>query len=125
MIGAYGTMYFDASAGAYQFVPDPVAMNAYGADVGDTFTFRVTDSFGASADTTFIAKMNEAPTLAADTGAVSENATLSVSAEQGVLANDTDATDADSGTLVVSAIMSGTTGSTTAIAANGLSLIHI
>jgi VCBS repeat-containing protein len=24
VIGAYGTMYFDASAGAYQFVPDPV-----------------------------------------------------------------------------------------------------
>jgi len=57
-------------------------MNAYGTGVGDTFTFRVTDSFGASADTTFIAKMNEAPTLTADTGAVSENATLSVSAEQ-------------------------------------------
>ncbi|MFA0284569.1 Ig-like domain-containing protein, partial [Vibrio sp. 10N.222.55.F12] len=63
---------------------------------------------------------NDAPQLTADVGAVNEDATLTVSAEDGVLANDS---DVDGDSLNVTGILNGTTGTATAVADSGDTVI--
>ncbi|OLO02584.1 Ig-like domain-containing protein, partial [Salinicola socius] len=76
-----------------------------------TFSYTATDNDGGvSAPKTVtitVTGTNDAPVAVADTGITGENATLNVSAAQGVLANDS---DVDGGTLSVSAV-NGVTGS--------------
>ncbi|MDV2312017.1 Ig-like domain-containing protein, partial [Vibrio cholerae] len=59
---------------------------------------------------------NDAPVLQADVGEVNEDAILTVDAANGVLANDI---DVDGDTLTVTGILSGTSGTATAVSANG------
>ncbi|WP_180807730.1 type I secretion C-terminal target domain-containing protein, partial [Aeromonas hydrophila] len=59
---------------------------------------------------------NDAPVLSPDVGAVNEDAILTVNAANGVLANDS---DVDGNALKVTGILSGTSGTATAVNASG------
>ncbi|WP_429220284.1 VCBS domain-containing protein, partial [Aeromonas veronii] len=59
---------------------------------------------------------NDAPVLTPDVGAVNEDAILTVNAANGVLANDR---DVDGNALKVTGILSGTSGTATAVNASG------
>ncbi len=90
------------------------ANNANALDAGDiatdTFTYTVTDGTGTDTATiTFTVKgIDDDPVGVNDTGAVNEDAQISISAGSGVLSNDTDA-DASS-SLTVSGVNGGTVG---------------
>ncbi|OLO02558.1 Ig-like domain-containing protein, partial [Salinicola socius] len=106
-----GSLTFNAD-GSYSFAPgtDFDALAA-GESRDVTFSYTATDNDGGvSAPKTVtitVTGTNDAPVAVADTGITGENATLNVSAAQGVLANDS---DVDGGTLSVSAV-NGVTGS--------------
>ncbi|MDF0534991.1 retention module-containing protein, partial [Shewanella sp. A32] len=94
------------SDGSYTFTPDAnwngtVPVITYTTSAGDTATLTIT-----------VTPVNDAPELAPDVGSVDESATLTVSAINGVLSNDT---DVDGNSLTVTGIMPGTTGTMTAI----------
>ena len=95
-----------------------------------TYTVRVTDSSNATDDQTITITINgtqDAPVAVADTNTTTENASLTVAAVSGVLANDTDFDETD--TLTVSAVdglagnvgasVNGSNGGSFVIAANG------
>ncbi|WP_108945282.1 VCBS domain-containing protein [Shewanella halifaxensis] len=112
----YGTLTINAD-GSYTFVANGAASQALadGETAQTVFTYTATD--GTTPLTTTltitITGTNDAPELMPDTGSVDEDATLTVAANAGVLANDTDADDSD--TLTVTSILNGTTGSATAV----------
>ncbi|RTY35724.1 DUF4347 domain-containing protein, partial [Chlorobium phaeovibrioides] len=95
----------DITAGRLKFVP---AADANGASY-DTFKFTVNDGTADSATantiTVAVTAVNDAPVAMNDTGSVAEDATLTVDAASGVLADDTDV-DADA-TSTVTAIRTG------------------
>ena len=80
----------DIEAGNFKFIP---VVNANGTGY-DSFKFTVNDgtadSSASSTMTIDVTAVNDAPIAAADTKAVTEDATLSVDAANGVLVNDTD-----------------------------------
>nr|WP_255702129.1 VCBS domain-containing protein [Salinicola sp. DM10] len=99
-----GTFTLNAD-GSYSFNPG-TAFDRLAAGQSDTtqISYTVSDGQGGSDTTTLTIKVtgtNDAPVAVADTGSTGENATLNVSAAQGVLANDS---DVDGGTLSVSAV---------------------
>ncbi len=100
-----GSLSFN-SDGSYTFNPgaDFDALAA-GQSRDVTFSYTATDNNGGvSAPQTVtitVTGTNDAPVAIADTGSTGENATLTVDAAQGVLANDS---DVDGGTLTVSAV---------------------
>ncbi|QUN06197.1 retention module-containing protein [Shewanella yunxiaonensis] len=94
------------SDGSYTFTPDTnwngtVPVITYTTSAGDTATLTIT-----------VTPVNDAPVLAPDVGSVDESATLTVSAINGVLSNDT---DVDGNSLTVTGIMTGTAGTMTAV----------
>ncbi|NDA15853.1 MAG: hypothetical protein EBZ14_11510, partial [Gammaproteobacteria bacterium] len=110
VVGYYGTLTL-AADGTYTYTADQSVADALDADdtVTDVFTYTVSD--GSATDTatiTFtITGANDTPVAADDTGAVNEDATLTVSsAASGVVQdNDTDPdTDDTAASLVVSQI---------------------
>ncbi|WP_252353454.1 retention module-containing protein [Aeromonas jandaei] len=119
LTNSYGTLTIRAD-GSYSF-------NANGADAqklaagqtaGVVFTYTATDGTveRTSTLTITITGTNDAPVLQADVGAVNEDAILTVNAANGVLANDS---DVDGNTLKVTGILSGTSGTATAVNASG------
>ncbi|WP_189443824.1 beta strand repeat-containing protein, partial [Salinicola rhizosphaerae] len=100
-----GSLTFNAD-GSYTFTPgaDFDALAA-GESRDVTFTYTATDNDGGvSAPQTVtitVTGTNDAPVAKADTGSTGENTTLTVTAANGVLANDS---DVDGGTLSVSAV---------------------
>ncbi len=85
-----------------------------------SFTYTVSDGNGGTATATVgvtVTPVNDAPVAAPDTGAVNENATLTATAANGVLANDTDVDSGD--TRTVSAVSFGSTTGTVGSALNG------
>ncbi|MBR1155264.1 VCBS domain-containing protein [Bradyrhizobium sp. JYMT SZCCT0428] len=116
--GTYGSFAITA-AGAWSYTlnnadTDTDAL-AEGASVTDTFTATVTDDFGATATqlvTITITGTNDSPVARADTGVVNEDATLTVTAANGVIQGTTGGsvadTDVDNATLVVSGVVAGT-----------------
>ncbi|MDH4572260.1 Ig-like domain-containing protein [Salinicola acroporae] len=99
-----GTFTLNAD-GSYSFNPG-TAFDRLAAGQTDTtqISYTVSDGQGGTATSTLtvtVTGTNDAPVARADTGSTGENATLNVTAAQGVLANDS---DVDGGTLSVSAV---------------------
>uniref|UniRef100_UPI0012F81D99 VCBS domain-containing protein n=1 Tax=Aeromonas tecta TaxID=324617 RepID=UPI0012F81D99 len=119
LTNSYGTLTIRAD-GSYSF-------NANGADAqklaagqtaGVVFTYTATDGTVSQTSTLTITitGANDAPVLQADVGAVNEDAILTRTAANGVLANDS---DVDGNTLKVTGILNGTTGTATTVNASG------
>ncbi|MDO9023680.1 VCBS domain-containing protein, partial [Zwartia sp.] len=89
-----------------------------------TVNYTVTDDESATDNGSFtitVTGTNDAPVATADVGAVDEDATLTVDVGSGVLKNDR---DVDAGTtLVVSGILSGATGTATAVTREGAGVV--
>ena len=84
----------------------------------DSFTYRVNDGTATSDPITVmltIAAVNDAPVAAADSYTVSEDATLTVNAAEGVLSNDTDV----EGDALTAEVVSNPSHGTLALNANG------
>uniref|UniRef100_UPI003BA1A9B3 VCBS domain-containing protein n=1 Tax=Aeromonas jandaei TaxID=650 RepID=UPI003BA1A9B3 len=81
----------------------------------ETFTVQSVDGTPHTV-TIIITGTNDAPVLRPDVGAVNEDAILTVNAANGVLANDS---DVDGNALKVTGILSGTSGTATAVNASG------
>ncbi|MCH1924277.1 retention module-containing protein, partial [Shewanella sp. C32] len=111
----YGTLTIN-SDGSYSFAATGAASQALatGVTAQTVFTYTATDGTESltSTLTITITGTNDAPVLSPDVGAVDEDATLTVTAAQGVLSNDT---DVDGDALSVTGILSGTTGTATAV----------
>ena len=117
LAGTYGTLTLN-SDGSYTYVADKANALALGATADDVFTYTVSDGKGGF-DTAelriAVTGTNDAPVAANDSGAVAEDATLTVSAANGVISGPGTDTDVDGGPLAVSAIRTGLeTGSGTA-----------
>ncbi|MGL6604271.1 cadherin-like domain-containing protein, partial [Aeromonas hydrophila] len=90
---------------------------AAGQPANVVFTYTATDGTveRTSTLTITITGTNDAPVLSPDVGAVNEDAILTVNAANGVLANDS---DVDGNALKVTGILSGTSGTATAVNAS-------
>ena len=107
--GTYGTLTLNAN-GSYTYVADQAAADALadGASASDTFTYEVSDGKGGTDTAEIVITVtgtNDAPVAVDDTGAVDEDATLSVSQVDGVI--DSNDSDVDGDTLSVTAIRTG------------------
>jgi VCBS repeat-containing protein len=106
LTGTYGQLTLNAN-GSYSYVANQSATDDL--DTGDTVTdaFNYTVSDGTATDTatlTFtVTGVNDAPVAVNDTGAVNEDATLSVADGSGDIIADDDTDADDSATLTVSA----------------------
>ncbi len=107
--GTYGQLTIQSNGSYVYNVNNANALDA-GDIATDTFTYTVTDGTGTDTATiTFTVKgIDDDPVGVNDTGAVNEDAQVSISAGSGVLSNDTDA-DASS-SLTVSGVNGGTVG---------------
>ncbi|MBW3689913.1 retention module-containing protein [Aeromonas dhakensis] len=115
VVGQYGEFTL-AKDGQWTFTANS-AFNEL--NVGDQVseTFGVTSVDGTKSSVTVtITGSNDAPVLKPDVGAVNEDAILTVNAANGVLANDS---DVDGNALKVTGILSGTSGTATAVNASG------
>ncbi|WP_082970016.1 retention module-containing protein [Aeromonas dhakensis] len=115
VVGQYGEFTL-AKDGQWTFTANS-AFNEL--NVGDKVseTFGVTSVDGTKSSVTVtITGSNDAPVLKPDVGAVNEDAILTVNAANGVLANDS---DVDGNALKVTGILSGTSGTATAVNASG------
>lgn len=95
VLGTYGHLTLNAD-GSYTFAADTPAALALGAGQSrlETFTYQISDGQGAYSTASLaitISGSNNGPVAVADTGSVQENASLTVTAAQGLLANDSDA----------------------------------
>ena len=137
--GAYGTLYLNASSGAYQFVANDAAIEARKTDASESFTLKVTDGSGASDSETLtinITGANDTPPAVIDAASVSESGVINPGntafagtsiATGNVLTNDTDRDTGDTKTVTlvngsaanVGVTLTGVYG-TLAIAANGV-----
>ncbi|WP_298846712.1 retention module-containing protein, partial [uncultured Salinicola sp.] len=99
-----GTFTLNAD-GSYSFNPGTAFDRLAAGQTDKTqISYTVSDGQGGTSTSTLtvtVTGTNDAPVARADTGSTGENATLNVSAAQGVLANDS---DVDGGTLTVSAV---------------------
>ncbi|MGI9213676.1 MAG: VCBS domain-containing protein, partial [Methylococcaceae bacterium] len=117
LAGTYGSLKIGAD-GSYAYTVDNSNTTVQALQTGqaltDSFTYTVRDTGGLTDTATLtvtIAGRNDAPVTGADTSAVTELDTLSV-AVNGVLANDS---DRESQALTVTGILSGTSGTATAV----------
>ncbi len=116
LVGAYGTLTLNAN-GTYSYAVNNAnaavnALRTAAQTLTETFTYTMADTAGATSSSTLVITIqgaNDAPVAVANVGAVNEDATLTVNAASGVLANDIDIDTGD--TKVVSAIAGGTVGS--------------
>ena len=130
----YGTMSIDTVTGKWTYILDNTLAATQSLKEGQlenqSYTARVTDDKGGYVDQTIIITIkgsNDSPVAVADTNATSENVMLTVTAANGLLANDTDpdagATHAVSAvngvTGKVAAAITGNHGGTFTIAADG------
>ncbi|MFM5534185.1 VCBS domain-containing protein, partial [Aeromonas veronii] len=119
LTNSYGTLTIRAD-GSYSFNANGVDAQklAAGQPANVVFTYTATDGIESltSALTITITGTNDAPVLTPDVGAVNEDAILTVNAANGVLANDR---DVDGNALKVTGILSGTSGTATAVNASG------
>ena len=72
LVGTYGTLVIDASAGTWTYTPNATAINARPTDATDAFTVTATDGALTASRTLTIAitGVNDTPILAAPTGGV-------------------------------------------------------
>ncbi len=109
LTGTYGVLTVNSN-GSYEYVASTSGADglAAGATAVDYFTYTVRDHSGGDTDTAQLAitVTGIAPQAVADTGAVNENATLTVNAASGVIGNDDDNASYDSESLAVTSIVS-------------------
>ncbi len=106
LAGTYGTLTLNAN-GSYTYVADQSGADGLAADATatDVFTYTVSDGAGTTDTATLtITVKGVGPVASNDTGSVTEDATLSVSAGSGVTSNDT---SGDTESLAVTAIRTG------------------
>jgi VCBS repeat-containing protein len=68
VVGAYGTLYLHSSTGAYEYVPDDLAINALTANAIESFTLTVSDRSSTTASRVLdirVTAANDTPELAA------------------------------------------------------------
>ncbi len=110
--GTYGVLTLN-SDGSYTYVANGRGEDLLAADatVTDTFTYTVSDGAGTT-DTAdlVITVTGVGPQAVADTGAVNEDATLTVNAASGVISNDDDNASFDVESLAITGITHGVTG---------------
>ena len=110
--GTYGVLTL-SSDGSYTYVANGRSEDALAADATatDTFTYTVSDG-GGTTDTAdlVITVTGVGPQAVADTGAVNEDATLTVNAASGVISNDDDNASYDVESLAITGISHGVTG---------------
>jgi VCBS repeat-containing protein len=115
LAGTYGSLTLNAD-GSYSYAVNNAnatvnALRTSANTVTDTFAYTMRDAAGLTSTTNLVITIqgsNDGPVAVADTGAVNEDATLTVNAASGVLTNDTDMDTGD--TKTVSAITGGTVG---------------
>lgn len=101
---ANGTLVLN-SDGSFTYTPDADFNGS------DSFTYRASDGISETAETTVtitVNSVNDAPVGVEDEFSVNENTTLTVDAENGVLANDTDAEDDTLTATLVTDVTNGT-----------------
>ena len=102
-----------SSDGSYTYVANGRGEDGLAADATatDTFTYTVSDGAGTT-DTAdlVITVTGVGPQAVADTGAVNEDATLTVNAASGVISNDDDNASFDVESLAITGISHGVTG---------------
>ncbi|RQP24754.1 tandem-95 repeat protein [Albitalea terrae] len=121
LAGTYGALTLNAD-GSYSYLANKAAAEALGAGqtATEVFSYTMRDAAGATSTATItftITGTNDGPTAVADTGAATEDVTLTTTAATGVLANDTDVDTGD--TKTVSAVAFGATTGTVGSALAG------
>ncbi|QQK64438.1 tandem-95 repeat protein [Cobetia sp. cqz5-12] len=118
--GSYGALVVDAD-GNWSYsadnTQDVIQQLNQGATLTDTLTVTNADGVTQTTVSITITGVNDAPVAVADTGETAENLELSVAAEDGVLANDTDIDTGSTGT--VSQVAGDTSGVGAAVAMAG------
>ncbi len=110
--GNHGTLTL-AADGSYTYVADRSDADALAADATgtDTFTYTVSDGGGPTNTADLVITITGVgPQAVADTGAVNENATLTVNEASGVISNDDDNASFDVESLAVTGINHAVTG---------------
>jgi len=112
LAGDHGTLTL-AADGSYTYVADQSDADALlaGATGTDTFTYTVSDGGGTTNTADLVITVTGVgPQAVADTGAVNEDATLTVNAASGVIDNDNDDANYDVESLAITGISHGVTG---------------
>lgn len=105
--GAYGHLTLNGD-GSYTYVADKASGLDAAATVQDRFTYQISDGHGGTSTSTLtlsVGGTNDTPNANPDTNAVSQDATVTATAAQGVLINDTDPDTGD--TLSVVGLVAG------------------
>ena len=110
--GTYGVLTL-SSDGSYTYAATRSGADGLvaGATATDTFTYTVSDGGGTTATADLVITVTGVgPQAVADTGAVNEDATLTVNAASGVIDNDNDDANYDVESLAITGISHGVTG---------------
>ena len=119
LAGTYGHLVLSAN-GSYTYIADMPAADALavGATVTDVFTYTARDTDGLLSNTTTltitVTGSNDAPIALANVGAVNEDATLTVTAANGVI-RGVPGTDTDEDNTTASLLVSGAVAGTGAV----------
>lgn len=115
--GTYGTLYFNASTGAYEYVPNDGAIEGLKTTVTDTFTFSATDGQLSTLQQTLTVTLNGAN----DTPVIVASSPTTDLTESGGVNNANSGTLTSSSTMTLSDRDTGDTPSfdTSALATNG------
>ncbi len=110
--GTYGVLTLSAD-GSYTYVANGRSEDGLAADATatDTFTYTVSDGAGTTDTANLVITVTGVgPQAVADTGAVNEDATLTVNEASGVISNDDDNASYDVESLAITGISHGVTG---------------
>ncbi len=110
--GTYGVLTLNAN-GSYEYVANGRSEDGLAADATatDVFTYTVSDGGGTTDTATLtITVTGVGPQAVADTGAVNEDATLTVNEASGVISNDDDNASFDVESLAITGVSHGVTG---------------
>ncbi|HWA91727.1 MAG TPA: VCBS domain-containing protein [Rhizomicrobium sp.] len=115
--GTYGTLYFNASTGAYEYVPNDGAIEGLKTTASETFSFSASDGALSSTAQTLTITLNGVN----DTPVISASSPTTELTESGGVSNGNSGTLTSSSTMTLSDRDSGDTPSfdTTALANNG------
>jgi VCBS repeat-containing protein len=127
--GTYGVLTLNAD-GSYSYKPTTTKAQELGVGESgsDVFSYRISDGHGGYSTTTLtltVKGTNDCPVACCDTGVATEDVTLSVTAANGVLKNDS---DVDGDSLTVVGVMSGwgtPTGSVNADITGTYGVLHL
>ena len=113
--GTYGTLFVSSSTGAYEYVPEPVAINALSANASENFTLTLVDGSSATANQLLSINLNAAndrPELTTNLPSTTYVDTAS-SDTYSVVSGSLSGTDRDTGAVLTYAIDSGVSESNT------------